>query len=82
MRPTTLFDMDSLVTNFLFDEYAMNWDSMKNSFFFYKKVDELAKFGPQWDYDWCWGNVNMFNIDTFFFKKSLAYRCILWCVKY
>lgn len=59
-----LFDMDSLVTNFLFCEYAMNWDSMKNSFFYYKDVNELAKIGPQWDFDWCWGNTNMYNIFT------------------
>lgn len=64
-----LFDMDSLVTNFLFCEYAMNWDSMKNSFFYYKDVDQLAKFGPQWDYDWCWGNTNMFNIFTNYPEK-------------
>ena len=59
-----MFDMESLVNNFIFCEYAMNWDSMKNSFFFYKDHNELAKFGPQWDYDWCWGNVNMYNINT------------------
>jgi len=59
-----LFDMDSLVNNFIFVEYAMNWDSMKNSFFFYKEVDKLAKFGPQWDFDWCWGNTNMYNLKT------------------
>lgn len=65
-----LFDMDSLVTNFIFVEYAMNWDSMKNSFFFYKDInaedgtEQLAKFGPQWDFDWCWGNTNMYNIET------------------
>lgn len=59
-----MFDMDSLVTNFIFCEYAMNWDSMKNSFFYYKKSGELAKIGPQWDFDWCWGNRNMYAIDT------------------
>jgi len=59
-----LFDMDSLVNNFIFVEYAMNWDSMKNSFFFYKDIDELGKIGPQWDFDWCWGNTNMYNINT------------------
>ncbi len=51
-----LFDMDSLVQNFIFCEVAMNWDSMKNSMFVYKDVDELAKIGPQWDFDWAWGN--------------------------
>ena len=44
--------MDSLVNNFIFCEFAMNWDSMKNSFFLYKDIDGLAKIGPQWDFDW------------------------------
>ncbi|MCD7776076.1 MAG: CotH kinase family protein [Firmicutes bacterium] len=52
-----MFDMDSLVNNFIFCEIAMNWDSMKNSFFFYKDIDGLAKIGPQWDFDWAWGNI-------------------------
>ena len=52
-----LFDMDNLVENFIFCEIAMNWDSMKNSFFVYKDIDDLAKIGPQWDFDWAWGNV-------------------------
>ncbi len=51
-----LFDMDSLVQNFIFCEVAMNWDSMKNSFFVYKDIDGKAKIGPQWDFDWAWGN--------------------------
>lgn len=59
-----LFDFDSLVQNFIFCEFAMNWDSMKNSFFYYKDVDGLAKIGPQWDFDWAWGNINMYNINT------------------
>ncbi len=83
-----LFDMDSLVNNFLFCEYAMNWDSMKNSFFFYKDVGELAKFGPQWDFDWCWGNTNMFNINTNYptswqttidkFTEEQYYQTVQW----
>lgn len=64
-----LFDMDSLVNNFIFVEYAMNWDSMKNSFFYYKKNGETAKIGPQWDFDWCWGNINMYNINTYYPTK-------------
>ena len=51
-----MFDMDSLVQNFIFCEIAMNWDSMKNSFFVYKDTNELAKIGPQWDFDWALGN--------------------------
>lgn len=83
-----LFDMDSLVNNFLFCEYAMNWDSMKNSFFFYKDIDELAKFGPQWDFDWCWGNTNMYNIYTNYptnwqttldkFTEEQYYQTVQW----
>ena len=60
------FDMDSLVNNFIFCEFAMNWDSMKNSFFYYKDVDGKAKIAPQWDFDWAWGNINMYNIDTYY----------------
>ncbi|MCR5691453.1 MAG: CotH kinase family protein, partial [Eubacterium sp.] len=59
-----LFDMESLVNNFIFCEYAMNWDSMKNSFFYYKESGQKAVIAPQWDFDWCWGNVNMYNINT------------------
>ncbi len=52
-----MFDMESLVNNFIFCEFIMNWDSMKNSFFVYKDVDDLAHIGPQWDFDWAFGNV-------------------------
>ena len=58
--------MDSLVNNFIFCEFAMNWDSMKNSFFLYKDIDGLAKIGPQWDFDWAWGNRNMYWINTWY----------------
>jgi len=61
-----MYDMESLVLNYVFCEYAMNWDSMKNSFYMYKDIDKLARFGPQWDFDWAWGNINMYNIDTYF----------------
>ncbi len=60
------FDMDSLVDNFIFCEFAMNWDSMKNSFFYYKDVDGKAYIAPHWDFDWAWGNINMYNIDTYY----------------
>ena len=29
-------------------------------------MNELGKIGPQWDMDWCWGNRNMYGIDTNF----------------
>ncbi|HHU73796.1 MAG TPA: hypothetical protein GXZ28_04125 [Clostridiales bacterium] len=62
----SLFDMESLVQNFLVCELSMNWDSMKNSVFIYKDVDDLFHFGPVWDFDWAFGNINMFNIYTWY----------------
>jgi hypothetical protein len=61
-----LFDLDSLVQNFLVCEFSMNWDSMKNSVFYYKDIDGLFHAGPVWDFDWAWGNINMYNIDTWY----------------
>ncbi len=62
---TELFDLESLVTNFWVCEFSNNWDSMKNSTFITKDIGELAKIGPAWDYDWAFGNINMFFIDTY-----------------
>lgn len=56
-----LFDIDSLVQNWFLVEYSMNWDGMKNSTLMYKDLDGPLKMGPAWDYDWCWGNINMYN---------------------
>ncbi len=56
-----LFDMDSLVQNWFVCEYSNNWDSMKNSTYLYKDIDELAIMGPAWDFDWAFGNINMYN---------------------
>lgn len=61
---TELFDLDSLVNNFWVCEFSMNWDSMKNSTFVTKDIGELAKIAPVWDFDWAFGNNNMYNIDT------------------
>ncbi len=51
-----LFDIDSLVENFLICEFSQNYDSMKNSFYYKKDVGELAVVTPFWDYDWTLGN--------------------------
>jgi len=51
-----MFDMDSMVQNFLICELTMNYDSMKNSFYYYKDENELAYMGPFWDHDWTMGN--------------------------
>ncbi len=59
---TDLFDMDSLLQYWLLCEFTNNWDSMKNSSYLYKDLEGKAKMGPAWDYDWAWGNINMYNM--------------------
>ncbi len=61
-----LFDIDSLINNFFVCEFSMNWDSMKNSVFVTKDLNSLAEINPVWDFDWAFGNNNMFRIDTNF----------------
>lgn len=85
---TELFDIDSLVNNFLVCEFAMNWDSMKNSVFIFKDIDSLAKLGPQWDFDWAYGNNNMYSFYTYFpegwhttnnyFTNEQYYQSVQW----
>lgn len=59
---TDLFDLDSLVRYWLICEYTNNWDSMKNSSYLYKDLEGKAKMGPDWDYDWAFGNINMYSM--------------------
>lgn len=61
-----LFDLNSLLQNFFVCELTNNWDSMKNSTFLYKDIEGLAYMGPVWDYDWAYGNINMYRINTYF----------------
>lgn len=83
-----LFDMDSLVQNFLVCELTMNWDSMKNSMFLYKDIEGPAYMGPVWDFDWAYGNINMYHIDTYVtdawhttyngFTREQFYQSVQW----
>lgn len=83
-----LFDMDSLVQNFLVCELTMNWDSMKNSTFLYKDIEGPAYMGPVWDFDWAYGNINMYGIDTYitdewqttnnYFTREQFYQAVQW----
>lgn len=83
-----MFDMDSLVNYFIVTEFADNWDSMKNSVFMYKDLEGLASIGPVWDYDWAFGNINMYDIDTWFpeqwhttndyFTSEQYYQSVQW----
>lgn len=83
-----LFDMDSLLVNFFVCEFSMNWDSMKNSVFITKDIDGLASLGPAWDFDWAFGNDNMYRIDTYYptdwhttndyFTNEQYYQSVQW----
>ncbi len=83
-----LFDLDSLVQNFMVCELTMNWDSMKNSTFLYKDIEGPAYIGPVWDYDWAYGNDNMYYIDTYVtdawhttynpFTREQFYQSVQW----
>lgn len=85
---TELFDMNSLVVNFFVCEFTMNWDSMKNSVFVTKDIDSLAELCPAWDFDWAFGNNNMYNIPTNFptgwhttnnyFTNEQYYQSVQW----
>lgn len=56
-----LFDIESLLQNWMVVEYSMNWDGMKNSTLMYKDLDGKMKMGPVWDFDWAFGNMNMYS---------------------
>ncbi len=83
-----LFDLNSLVNNFMVCEFTMNWDSMKNSVFITKDIDKLAELNPVWDFDWAFGNQNMFSIDTYYptdwhttndyFTNEQYYQSVQW----
>ncbi len=59
---TDLLDLDSLVQYWMVCEFTNNWDSMKNSTYMYKDLEGKAKMGPAWDYDWAFGNINMYSM--------------------
>jgi hypothetical protein len=79
-----LFDLDSLVQNFLVCEFSMNVDSMRSSVFMYKDVDDIFYMGPVWDFDWAFGNINMFDVKTWYptswhtTEKALDFETVQW----
>ncbi len=83
-----LIDMDSLINNFLICEITMDWDGMKNSTYLYKDIEGIAYMGPAWDFDWAYGNINMYNIDTFqptgwhttndYFAREYYFQSVQW----
>lgn len=85
---SALFDLDSLVNNFLVCELTVNWDSMKNSMLITKDIDGLAELNPVWDFDWAFGNNNMYQIYTYYtdiwqttdeyFTNEQCYQAMQW----
>jgi len=85
---TELFDINSLINNFMVCEFSMNWDCMKNSMFISKDINSLATISPVWDFDWAFGNRNMFSIDTYhpeswhttndYFTNEQFYQSVQW----
>lgn len=83
-----MFDMNSLLVNFFVCEFSMNWDSMKNSVFVTKDINGLASLSPAWDFDWAFGNDNMYRIDTYYptgwhttnnyFTNEQYYQSVQW----
>ena len=83
-----LFDLNSLIVNFFVCEFSMNWDSMKNSVFVTKDITGPAEIGPAWDFDWAYGNDNMYRINTNFptgwhttndyFTSEQYYQSVQW----
>ena len=64
-----LFDLNSLLGYWFVCEYTNNWDSMKNSTFFYKDLTGKAKMGPVWDYDWAFANITMYGMPPLEIEK-------------
>ena len=76
---TDLFDLDSLVKYWMVCELSMNWDSMKNSTYLYKDITGKAKMGPAWDYDWAFGNINMYSGTAPFVITGWHSNCDAFC---
>lgn len=57
----TYIDIKSFIDYFLIGELTRNVDAYKKSSFFYKDKESkggLLNFGPVWDFDWAWINLN------------------------
>jgi hypothetical protein len=60
-------DVRSAIDYFLIGELSRNVDAYKKSAYYYKDKDSkdgLLKWGPVWDFDWAWKNMND-NCDIF-----------------
>jgi hypothetical protein len=63
----SFLDMSSVIDYFLIGELSRNVDAYKKSCYYYKDKDSkggLMQWGPVWDFDWAWKNMND-NCDIF-----------------
>ena len=62
---TEYLDMESFVNKYLLDEVTKNYDGGVTSAFYYVPEDEWKLHaGPPWDYDVCWGNCTLDEINS------------------
>lgn len=59
------FDLDSLIDWYIINEYSKNVDSawFSSIYLFYDPKDGKLHFGPLWDYDLSFGNINYNDCD-------------------
>jgi len=73
-----IVDIDSVVNLYLINELSRNNDFMWSSSFFYKPYDsDKIHFGPAWDFDISFGNINYNgneNTEGFWVKNTRYYQ--------
>ena len=59
------FDLDSLIDWYIINEYSKNVDSawFSSIYLYYDELDGKIHFGPLWDYDLSFGNINYNDCD-------------------
>ena len=70
-------DVPSFIDYFIINEVARNNDGFKKSVYMYKDKDSqggLLKFGPPWDFDWAWKNINECSIFAATDGSGWAYK--------
>lgn len=61
-----IFDMDSLINNWILCEFSMNYKAMHNDLYIAKDIDGLGYICTLQDYNSSFGNENGSNIDVFY----------------
>jgi hypothetical protein len=70
-------NMSSVIDYFLIGELSRNVDAYKKSCYYYKDKDSkdaLMQWGPVWDFDWAWKNMDD-NCDIFAATDGSGWAC-------